>query len=61
MREIAWPDGALPAGAFATIGDVLKDGKRIVLAAIEPNEPVLTVKITGPVSARRFRRWCSRA
>jgi pilus assembly protein CpaB len=48
MREIAWPDGALPAGAFATIGDVLKDGKRIVLAAIEPNEPVLTVKITGP-------------
>jgi pilus assembly protein CpaB len=47
LREIAWPEGALPAGAFASIGDVLKDGKRIVLAAIEPNEPVLSVKITG--------------
>lgn len=47
MREIAWPEGALPAGAFAKIDDVLKDGKRIVLAAIEPNEPVLSVKITG--------------
>jgi pilus assembly protein CpaB len=47
MREIGWPEGALPAGAFAKIDDVLKDGKRIVLAAIEPNEPVLSVKITG--------------
>ena len=47
MREIAWPETALPVGAFAKIDDVLKDGKRIVLAAIEPNEPVLSVKITG--------------
>jgi pilus assembly protein CpaB len=47
MREIAWPESAQPAGAFARIDDVLKDGKRIVLAAIEPNEPVLAVKITG--------------
>jgi len=48
LREIAWPDADLPNGAFAKIGDVLKDGKRIVLTAIEPNEPVLSVKITGP-------------
>jgi pilus assembly protein CpaB len=48
LREIAWPDADLPNGAFARIGDVLKDGKRIVLTAIEPNEPVLSVKITGP-------------
>ena len=41
MREIPWPDAPLPAGAFAKISDVLKDGKRIVLTAIEPNEPVL--------------------
>src|SRR5262249_49154892 len=47
MREIAWPEAALPAGAFATIDDVLRDGKRVVLAAIEPNEPVLSLKITG--------------
>ena len=37
----------MPNGAFATIADVMKDGKRVVLTAIEPNEPVLSVKITG--------------
>lgn len=47
LREIAWPQEALPAGAFTTIADVLKDGKRVVLAAVEPNEPLLSVKITG--------------
>lgn len=47
MREIPWPEGVLPEGAFARISDVLKEGKRVVLTAIEPNEPVLTVKITG--------------
>jgi pilus assembly protein CpaB len=48
LREIPWPEGVLPQGAFAAIPDVLKDGNRIVLTAIEPNEPVLNVKITGP-------------
>jgi pilus assembly protein CpaB len=47
LREIAWPQDALPNGAFATIADLMNDGKRVVLAAIEPNEPVLSVKITG--------------
>lgn len=47
LREIPWPDGPLPNGAFPRIEDVLKGGKRIVLTAIEPNEPVLSVKITG--------------
>jgi pilus assembly protein CpaB len=48
LREIAWPEEAVPAGAFARIADVLSGGKRVVLAAIEQNEPVLAVKITGP-------------
>jgi pilus assembly protein CpaB len=47
LKEIAWPADALPNGAFATVNDVLKDGKRVVLSAIEQNEPVLSVKITG--------------
>ena len=47
LREITWSDAELPNGSFAKISDVLKDGKRIVLTAIEPNEPVLSVKITG--------------
>ncbi|MFL9827478.1 Flp pilus assembly protein CpaB [Rhodoplanes sp. SY1] len=48
LREAAWPSDALPAGAFARIPDLLADGKRVALTPIEPNEPVLAVKITGP-------------
>lgn len=48
LEEVPWPSDALPAGAFARISDVLNGGTRIVLTAIEANEPVLGVKITGP-------------
>jgi pilus assembly protein CpaB len=48
LREIPWSKDALPAGAFAKVSDVLAGGKRVVLSAIEVNEPVLAVKITGP-------------
>jgi pilus assembly protein CpaB len=48
LREVEWPEGAIPAGTFTSINDLLADGKRIVLAAIEPNEPILRQKITGP-------------
>ena len=37
LREIVWPQAELPDGAFAKM-----------LAAIEVNEPILSVKITGP-------------
>lgn len=47
--EIPWAAAAaLPDGAFTSKKDLLKDGKRLVLAAIERNEPVLRTKITGP-------------
>lgn len=49
LREIEWPSAALPDGAYAKISDVLAgEGKRIVLTAIAPNEPVLKSKVTGP-------------
>jgi pilus assembly protein CpaB len=48
LREVPWPEGAPPAGAFGRISDVLTGGKRVVLTAIEANEPVLSMKITGP-------------
>jgi pilus assembly protein CpaB len=48
MREIAWPEEALPAGAFSTIGELMNSGRRVVLTAIEQNEPILGTKITGP-------------
>ena len=47
LAEVTWPSQALPAGAFAKIGELLGGGRRVVLAAIEPNEPVLALKVTG--------------
>jgi pilus assembly protein CpaB len=49
LKEIAWPTGSLPSGAFEKVSDVLtKDGRRAVLSPIEANEPVMSWKITGP-------------
>jgi pilus assembly protein CpaB len=48
LREVAWPEAALPAGAYANISELLSDGRRVALTAIEPNEPILKNKITGP-------------
>ena len=47
LRELPWADDALPQGAFASIKELTADGKRIVLTAIETNEPILNTKITG--------------
>ena len=38
----------MPAGAFAKISDLMTNGRRVVLTAIEANEPILSSKITGP-------------
>ncbi|GLQ76955.1 Flp pilus assembly protein CpaB [Mesorhizobium huakuii] len=49
LREIAWPAGAVPAGAFKTTKEVLAgEGAKQALQAIGTNEPVLASKITGP-------------
>lgn len=47
LREVPWPTDALPQGGFKTIQQVLASGRRVVLTAIEANEPVLESKITG--------------
>ena len=47
LQEVAWPADARPTGAFAKIEDLLSAGRRVVLAAIEQNEPVLSLKVTG--------------
>lgn len=47
LREVPWPEDALPAGAFGKIAD-LTSGKRIVLMPIDVNEAILASKITGP-------------
>nr|WP_292136365.1 Flp pilus assembly protein CpaB [Mesorhizobium sp.] len=49
LREIAWPAGAVPAGAFKTTKEMLTgEGVKQALQAIGTNEPVLATKITGP-------------
>ena len=47
LRELAWPDQALPNGSFAKISELLAGGKRVALTPIEINEPVLASKVTG--------------
>jgi len=47
LREVPWPQNALPAGAFGKIAE-LTSGKRIVLMPIDVNEAILAPKITGP-------------
>jgi pilus assembly protein CpaB len=47
LEEMPWPSAAVPNGAFTKIADVFKGGSRVVLAAIEANEPILSLKITG--------------
>ena len=46
--ELPWAASAFPEGAFATREDLLKDGRRVVLAPLESNEPVLRSKVTAP-------------
>lgn len=48
VKEIPWNTSALPEGAFPTSQELLKDGRRIALASIARNEPVLRSKITAP-------------
>jgi len=49
LREVEWGTSTLPAGASASIAELLKGNeRRVVLAAIEPGEPILRWKITGP-------------
>jgi len=49
VSEIEWPSQVLPAGAFTSREELFKDKeRRVVLSAIEPNEPILKWKITGP-------------
>ena len=48
LREIPWPQEALPQGSFSTIDALLAEGSRVVLTPIEINEPLLLAKLSGP-------------
>ena len=48
LREVQWPGEAIPETAFSTIAELTKGEKRVVLASMEANEPIVSTKITGP-------------
>jgi pilus assembly protein CpaB len=48
LSEIPWNAGDFPEGAFTSKQDLLKDGRRMTLASIARNEPILHGKITAP-------------
>lgn len=48
LREVEWPGDAIPANAFSSITELTGGEKRVVLASMEANEPVVGSKITGP-------------
>jgi pilus assembly protein CpaB len=48
LREIPWPGEDAVEGAFQSKADLLKDGRRVALVAMQKNEPILAAKITGP-------------
>ena len=48
LSEIPWASAELPEGAFATKTDLLKDGRRVVLSAMERSEMIVKAKVTAP-------------
>jgi pilus assembly protein CpaB len=49
LEEVQWPAKAVPTGAVKTVSEFLKGPeKRVVIASMEANEPVLSSKVTGP-------------
>jgi len=47
-KVIPWSASALPEGAFAAKDDLLQGGRRMALALIDRNEPILGGKISAP-------------
>jgi pilus assembly protein CpaB len=49
LKEVQWPTDAVPAGSVSSIAAFLKSPeKRVVIAAMDPNEAILASKVTGP-------------
>ena len=48
VREIHWPANARPEGAFSTVAELLKDGRRVVLSPFVRDEPIVASKVSAP-------------
>ena len=47
IKLINWPNDTIPAGTFSDVSNLVADGNRRALAAIEEGELILSVKVTG--------------
>ena len=47
VMEVPWAAAQLPEGAFSSLDQLLKDGRRAVLSPVSKNEPILKSKVTG--------------
>jgi pilus assembly protein CpaB len=48
LREVEWPNEAIPANTFSSIAELIGGDKRVVRTSMETNEPIVGTKITGP-------------
>jgi pilus assembly protein CpaB len=48
MREVPWRSTDRPDGSFATVSELLRSGRRLSLAALQRNEPILAFRVTVP-------------
>jgi pilus assembly protein CpaB len=48
LREVEWPEEAIPSNTFSSIAQLTGGEKRVVLTSMETNELIVGTKITGP-------------
>jgi pilus assembly protein CpaB len=48
LREVAWHAADPLEGAYAHVADLVRDGRRLALATIQRNEPILSARVTAP-------------
>jgi len=48
VREIEWPTGSRPDGAFANFAELTKNGRRITLSPFVRDEPIIASKVSAP-------------
>jgi pilus assembly protein CpaB len=48
LRVVPWTGEAALDGAYASVAELNRDGRRLALASLQRNEPVLASKVTAP-------------
>lgn len=48
LREVPWPAETHVEGTFTSVSDLMSGGRRLALASLQRNEPILSSKVTGP-------------